>query len=103
MTRTRIILTAFGLAVCGACSLNPQPFPPGPERDPNDQTGATSDGGSGSDAFSPSPDSGNEDSGVMSNDAGDAGLDAPVDAPFDSPVDAPELDADPDGSIVNDN
>lgn len=104
MTRTRILLIGVGLALCGACSLNPQPFPPAPENN-GDQTGATSDGGRGADAFTPSPDAGSlddsgYDSGTMSN---DAGLDAPIDSPKDAPIDAPERDGDSDASLVNDN
>lgn len=86
---------AFALVVCGACSLNPQPFPPGPE----DRTGDTADASADTGLMVPPDGGGGADSGADSGemDSGfDAGIDAPIDAPADAPLDAPELDADPD-------
>jgi hypothetical protein len=101
-TYSRLVLLAIfalaGIAAGGACSLNPQPIPPGaepdaafgtpgPDEDPNDKTtgaadatvpsdggaGGGSDSGSGADApvVVPAPDAG---------DAGDAKADALTDA-----------------------
>jgi hypothetical protein len=103
VTRTihRVSLLAFlaAAAAFGACSLNPQPIPPGfsdtdaattasPSLDAATKPN-TGDSGAGIEAGSPPPfddsDAGpSSDAGVdASSDASDASADAPIDAPSD--------------------
>lgn len=93
MRRHHALLAAASLAAAAfvACTLNPQPLPPGDEDDENG-AGAALDAsfasdGSKADPTPPSPDAGveqNVDGGDASAD-GDAALDASTDAPLDAP------------------
>ena len=83
----------FAIVVAiGACSLNPQPFPPAPQDNGDDRGGTfNSDGGAQADAATPKDDAGT-DSGM------DSGSDSATDAGMDSALDAPS-DADPDADL----
>ncbi len=98
----RIFLVGIALAAAGACSLNPQPIPPGAEGDNSRNAvsdaaavptlpGAKGDAGFSSDSATQGNDS---DTGSLHDDASvipaaDATVDAPSDAPSDAPMDAP--------------
>lgn len=82
------LVLAFVATLVAACSLNPQPIPPGAEDDGgargSDATAGDNGGGSQAvDGEAPAKvDDGGSDAptGVIGNDAGDAGPDADLDA-----------------------
>jgi hypothetical protein len=93
--RLRLLIGCFALALVGACSLNPQPFPPAPN---DDRTGGLDADGSAADAQMPKGDAGSMqmDSGV------DSGVDAEPEGGSDAGLDAPELDAETDALLSSD-
>jgi hypothetical protein len=84
-TRAFLLAAFIGAAAMVACSLNPQPIPPGEQADSGSDFGGAqgsdaSTGGDGSVTGAVPPDADAGDAGNNEDDAGDASSDADTDA-----------------------